>query len=235
MNKRALLKTGEVSQLYGVHPDTVRSWERSGLIKAIRTPNGHRLFDPSSLHSDVVKKYDKTTDTKAGEVNTDNADDIPITIDDDGGENNTSPLDLVCDKLLAKLVENWKTTVSEADNPHLPNIGKESLRVFVRSIVNNEKYHELHLCSQSGSGSDVKLDVERTVDRYYDAVCAFNNSFEHVPAESDVFTQQARPPVRTKRHQKAGSKRFWLAMLSKPLGDVFDSWFARKKTEAATA
>ncbi len=36
--------TGEVAQLGGVTSDAVRGWERRGLLRAIKTPTGRRLF-----------------------------------------------------------------------------------------------------------------------------------------------------------------------------------------------
>lgn len=40
-----LLTIGEAAAILGVHPDTLKRWERAGRIKvAIRTPNGHRRF-----------------------------------------------------------------------------------------------------------------------------------------------------------------------------------------------
>jgi len=39
-----LLTVGDVAQLAGVSVDTVRGWERQGMIRAIRTPGEHRRF-----------------------------------------------------------------------------------------------------------------------------------------------------------------------------------------------
>ena len=39
------VKTGEICQLYGVYPTTVRKWEQTGRLKAIKTPAGQRLYD----------------------------------------------------------------------------------------------------------------------------------------------------------------------------------------------
>ena len=35
----------------GVHPETLRRWERKGTIKAKRTPNGHRRFLKTDIDS----------------------------------------------------------------------------------------------------------------------------------------------------------------------------------------
>ena len=39
------VKTGDICQLYGVYPTTVRKWEQTGRLKAIKTPAGQRLYD----------------------------------------------------------------------------------------------------------------------------------------------------------------------------------------------
>jgi len=45
------IKTGEVCRLYGVFPTTVRAWEQTGRIKAIRTPAGQRLYDLTHIQA----------------------------------------------------------------------------------------------------------------------------------------------------------------------------------------
>lgn len=40
----------ETSELFGVHPDTIRRWERKGHLKCLRHPiNNYRLFRRSDL------------------------------------------------------------------------------------------------------------------------------------------------------------------------------------------
>lgn len=39
----------EAAELVGVFQNTLRKWERRGLIKALRTPGGHRRYLPSEL------------------------------------------------------------------------------------------------------------------------------------------------------------------------------------------
>lgn len=39
-----LLRVGLASQILGVSPDTLKRYEKSGLITSTRTPTGHRRF-----------------------------------------------------------------------------------------------------------------------------------------------------------------------------------------------
>jgi excisionase family DNA binding protein len=39
-----LLTPAEVAKMFGLTPETVRGWERRGLLRAIKTPTGRRLF-----------------------------------------------------------------------------------------------------------------------------------------------------------------------------------------------
>ena len=39
----------KASEILGVHPNTLRSWESTGKIKAIRTPSNQRLYDVTSI------------------------------------------------------------------------------------------------------------------------------------------------------------------------------------------
>lgn len=39
-----MLQVGEAAQMLGVHPDTLKRWERAGHIASTRTPTGHRRF-----------------------------------------------------------------------------------------------------------------------------------------------------------------------------------------------
>jgi excisionase family DNA binding protein len=43
------LTLSEASHLLGVHPVTLRTWVDSGLVRAFRTPGGHRRFQVSEL------------------------------------------------------------------------------------------------------------------------------------------------------------------------------------------
>jgi len=45
------LSTGEAAELLGVHPDTLRRWERAGRVKAVRTPTGQRRFKRADIEA----------------------------------------------------------------------------------------------------------------------------------------------------------------------------------------
>ncbi len=42
---RKLVSIGKASKFIGVHPDTLRSWEKKGKIKSIRTAGNHRRYN----------------------------------------------------------------------------------------------------------------------------------------------------------------------------------------------
>jgi DNA-binding transcriptional MerR regulator len=44
-----LLTTGEVALRVGVSPQTVRLWERRGLLRGMHTATGRRVFDERQL------------------------------------------------------------------------------------------------------------------------------------------------------------------------------------------
>jgi putative resolvase len=39
-----LLKTGQVAERLGVHPDTVKRWVRAGKLNVVKTPGGRNLI-----------------------------------------------------------------------------------------------------------------------------------------------------------------------------------------------
>jgi excisionase family DNA binding protein len=38
------LSVGQAAAIAGVHPDTLKRWEKAGRISSARTPTGHRRF-----------------------------------------------------------------------------------------------------------------------------------------------------------------------------------------------
>jgi len=52
----------EAAALLGVSPDTIRRWEKKGLIKAHRDPNGARLFDPDELNRVQLQASGQSSD-----------------------------------------------------------------------------------------------------------------------------------------------------------------------------
>ena len=46
-----LLTVKQVAAQMGVHPNTVRRWERRGILNAFRLPGGHRRFRRSDVET----------------------------------------------------------------------------------------------------------------------------------------------------------------------------------------
>ena len=44
-----LLRLKEVREIYGIHPATIKRWEKKGLIKVAKTPGGRRRVPESEL------------------------------------------------------------------------------------------------------------------------------------------------------------------------------------------
>lgn len=55
MNK--LLSTGEYAKIIGVHPQTIRRYEREGKLKCIRTLGNHRRFEDPTVKDGKVVGY----------------------------------------------------------------------------------------------------------------------------------------------------------------------------------
>lgn len=49
MATETLLNVRETARLLGVHENTVRNWERRGILHAARLPSGFRRFDPHEV------------------------------------------------------------------------------------------------------------------------------------------------------------------------------------------
>jgi excisionase family DNA binding protein len=43
------LSVGEAAYILGISTDTLRRWEKSGRITALRTPTGHRRYSRSDI------------------------------------------------------------------------------------------------------------------------------------------------------------------------------------------
>lgn len=48
---RELIRVGEAAKLLGISNDTLKRWEKAGLISSVRTPTGHRRFDRDEVLS----------------------------------------------------------------------------------------------------------------------------------------------------------------------------------------
>jgi len=48
----AYVNTRTACKQLGVHPNTLRKWDKDGKIKMMRTPGGIRLYDLDSLESE---------------------------------------------------------------------------------------------------------------------------------------------------------------------------------------
>ena len=48
--KQKYITIGEVAQRLGKTTTTIRRWEREGIIKALRTPTGHRMFPETEIN-----------------------------------------------------------------------------------------------------------------------------------------------------------------------------------------
>lgn len=49
MSSQDLLTPAEAAAALGVHVDTLRRWHAANLIRATRTPSGHRRFPQSEI------------------------------------------------------------------------------------------------------------------------------------------------------------------------------------------
>ena len=59
MKSANLIPISQASELLGVSIDTIRRWEKKGLVKGLRSSNGHRIFDPSELARLIEKTSGK--------------------------------------------------------------------------------------------------------------------------------------------------------------------------------
>ena len=47
------------AEILGIHPETIRRWERAGLISPQRDDNGHRIFKRKDLRVMYYRCYGK--------------------------------------------------------------------------------------------------------------------------------------------------------------------------------
>jgi excisionase family DNA binding protein len=63
----ALLGVREAARRLGVHENTLRRWEQSGLIRAVKLPTGVRRFraeDVERLHAEMHRAVDEAAPTE---------------------------------------------------------------------------------------------------------------------------------------------------------------------------
>lgn len=51
MDKKNMLSTGEAAEIAGVNLDTIRRWDKKGVIKSYRTEGGHRRYCAESIYA----------------------------------------------------------------------------------------------------------------------------------------------------------------------------------------
>jgi type I restriction enzyme M protein len=75
LNSKALLSIGEVSSIFGIHQDTLRNWEKKGLITPLRVgPRGDRKYRPEDIEriandKSIVKGLGVSTVDDSGKMN----------------------------------------------------------------------------------------------------------------------------------------------------------------------
>ena len=121
------LSIGDVSEMMGVNPDTVRRWEKEGLIKSERTPGGHRRYNEEEiLRFKQSRQKVKLEDKKAvgyARVSTKNKkDDL---------ERQKQVLELFC------AAKGWRYTIIEDIGSGL-NYEKKGLRELICLIETNQ-------------------------------------------------------------------------------------------------
>ena len=74
-NEKALLSISEVSSIFGIHQDTLRNWEKKGLITPLRVgPRGDRKYRPEDIEriandKSIMKSFDAPLTDDAGKMN----------------------------------------------------------------------------------------------------------------------------------------------------------------------
>lgn len=60
--KNHFLSIGKVSEIFGVTTETIRNWDKEGIIDVVRTPKGHRRISMSEIKR--ILKNDKKPNAK---------------------------------------------------------------------------------------------------------------------------------------------------------------------------
>jgi len=74
-NEKALLSISEVSSIFGIHQDTLRNWEKKGLITPLRVgPRKDRKYKPEDIEriandKSIVKTFDAPLTDDSGKMN----------------------------------------------------------------------------------------------------------------------------------------------------------------------
>ncbi|MDP2631210.1 MAG: type I restriction-modification system subunit M [Candidatus Uhrbacteria bacterium] len=74
-NEKALLSISEVSSIFGIHQDTLRNWEKKGLITPLRVgPRGDRKYRPEDIEritndKSIIKSFDAPLTDDSGKMN----------------------------------------------------------------------------------------------------------------------------------------------------------------------
>ncbi len=74
-NEKALLSISEVSSIFGIHQDTLRNWEKKGLITPLRVgPRGDRKYRPEDIEriandKSIMKNFDAPLTDDTGKMN----------------------------------------------------------------------------------------------------------------------------------------------------------------------
>ena len=69
-NMRSFLTVSKAAAFLGVAVSTIRNWDRSGKLKAIRHPvNNYRLYDRDELQAllDRISRNNSSTEKRSGE------------------------------------------------------------------------------------------------------------------------------------------------------------------------
>ena len=66
MDRRMFFSTGEVAARFGVHPQTLRRWERAGVVRPVTRRRGRRVYTAADVERIEAVVLERPT--KAGGV-----------------------------------------------------------------------------------------------------------------------------------------------------------------------